>query len=102
MTRLVNDMSTRERFIEGIKQRLDELNTEIEQLEKRADEVRAESRKKLDAQREEIQQRRDELDKKLKEVRAASEAQLDKLKLETEHAWKAFKHSVNYFRSHFK
>jgi septal ring factor EnvC (AmiA/AmiB activator) len=100
--RHMNDISARERFINGFKQRLDELNTEIEQLETRADEVRAESRKKLDAQRKEMQQRRAELEKKLKELRAASEAQFEKLQLEAEHAWKAFKHSVNYFRSHFK
>ncbi|QOC23904.1 hypothetical protein IC757_07255 [Wenzhouxiangella sp. AB-CW3] len=98
----MNDTSARERFIASTKERLDQLNAEIDKLEARADEVRAESRRKLDAQREEMQQRRDELEKKLREVRAASEAQFDKLKLEAEHAWKAFRNSVNYFRSHFK
>ena len=98
----MNEQSSRDKFIERTKQRLDELNEEIDHLEKRADEVRADSRKKLEEQRKEVQQRRDELEKKLKEVRSASEAQFDKLKLEAEHAWKAFKNSVNYFRSHFK
>ena len=31
-----------------------------------------------------------------------AEAQFDKLKLEAEHAWKAFQNSVKYFRSHFE
>jgi chromosome segregation ATPase len=98
----MTEQSNREKFIEGIKERLDELNAEIDRLEKRAGEVRSETREKLDAQRQDMKKRRDELEKKLKEARAASEAQFEKLKLETEHAWKAFKNSVNYFRSHFK
>jgi uncharacterized coiled-coil DUF342 family protein len=98
----MTEKSKREEFIDSIKKKLDELNKEIDRLEERADEARTETRGKLDAQRKEMQQRRRELEKKLKEVRAASEAQLDKLKVEAEHAWKAFRNSVNYFRSHFK
>ena len=98
----MSEQSKREQFIERIKQQLDELNDEIDRLEKRAGEVSAESREKLKAQREEMKQRRSELETKLREARAAGEAQFEKLKLEAEHAWKAFQNSVKYFRAHFK
>jgi len=49
-----------------------------------------------------MREKRTEMKNKITELRAASEAQFDRLKLEAEHAWKAFQNSVSYFRSHFK
>lgn len=98
----MTEKSEREQFIERTKQRLDDLNEEIDRLEKRADEIRGDASEKLQARRKELRERRVDLEKRLKQVRAASEAEWEKLKLEAEHAWKAFQNSFNYFKSHFK
>lgn len=95
------EQSKRDQFIETIKNRLDELNNEIDRLESKAKEASGQAEKKYEEQLEEIRGKRNELKKKLTELRAASEAQFEKLKLEAEHAWKAFQNSVNYFKSHF-
>ena len=96
------EQSKREQFIEMLKGKLDDLNEDMERLEKRAQEASGDLEKKYEEQLAEMRQRRTELKQKISELRASSEAQFDRLKLEAEHAWKAFQNSVNYFRSHFK
>jgi len=98
----MNESSRREQFIESLKGRLDELNGEIDRLEDRAREASGQAEETYRRQLEEIREKRGELEQKLGDLRAAGEAQFDKLKLEAEHAWKAFQNSVSYFRSHFK
>jgi chromosome segregation ATPase len=96
------DASKREQFIESIKDKLDQLNGEIDRLEDKVRETSGEAEKKYQAQLEDVREKRAELKRKLTDIKAASEAQWDKMKLEVEHAWKAFHNSVNYFKSHFK
>lgn len=96
------DQSKREQFIESLKSKLDELNSEMDKLEKKAQDASGKAEKRYEEQLAEMREKRAELKNKLSELRAASEAQFDKLKLEAEHAWKAFQNSVSYFRSHFK
>lgn len=96
------EQSKREQFIDMLKGKLDDLNQDMERLEKRAQEASGDLEKKYEEQLAEMRQKRTELKHKISELRAASEAQFDRLKLEAEHAWKAFQNSVNYFRSHFK
>lgn len=98
----MTEQSRREQFIESLKGRLDDLNSEMDKLEKKAQEASGEAEKKYEAQLEEVRAKREEMKNKLSELRAAGEAQFEKLKLEAEHAWKAFENSVQYFRSHFK
>ena len=98
----MNEPSRREQFIESVKTRLDELNNEIDRLEDKAREASGQAEEKYREQLEDIRAKRSELEQKLGDLRAASEAQFDKLKLEAEHAWKAFQNSVSYFKSHFK
>ncbi len=98
----MNDTSRRDEFINKLKSRLDDLNSEIDELEGRARKASGELEEKYREQLEDVRARREELKGKIKELRASGEAQFDKLKLEAEHAWKAFNNSVNYFRSHFK
>lgn len=96
------ETSKRDQFIASVKQKLDQLNTEIDHLEGKVKETSGEARKKYKAQLDDVREKREALKQKLTELRAASEAQWDKLKLEVDHAWKAFHNSVNYFKSHFK
>lgn len=92
----------RDQFIETVKGKLDEVNQEIDRLETKAKEASGDAERKYRQQLDDIREKRDELKQKLTDLRAASEAQFDKLKLEAEHAWKAFQNSVSYFKSHFK
>ncbi|TVS11844.1 MAG: hypothetical protein EA419_06880 [Wenzhouxiangella sp.] len=96
------EQSRREQFIETLKGKLDELNEDMDRLEKRAQDASGDLEKKYEEQLQDMREKRAELKNKISELRAASEAQFDRLKLEAEHAWKAFQNSVNYFRSHFK
>ncbi len=96
------EQSRREQFIETLKERLDDLNSEMDKLEKKAAEASGKAEERYEEQLADVREKRAEMQNKLKELRAASEAQFDRLKLEAEHAWKAFQNSVNYFRSHFQ
>ena len=96
------EQSRREQFIETLKSKLDDLNTEMDKLEKKAEDASGKAEERFEEQLAEMREKRDEMKSKLSELRAASEAQFDRLKLEAEHAWKAFQNSVSYFRSHFK
>ena len=96
------ESSRREQFIESLKDRLDDLNGEMEKLEKKAQDASGKAEQRYEEQLADMREKREQMRHKLKELRAASEAQFDRLKLEAEHTWKAFQNSVNYFRSHFK
>lgn len=96
------EQSKRDQFIESLKGKLDDLNEEMDRLEKRAQDASGDLEKKYEEQLAEMREKRTEMKQKITELRAASEAQFDRLKLEAEHAWKAFQNSVSYFRSHFK
>ena len=96
------EASKRDQFIETVKSKLDELNEEVDRLEQKAKEAGGDAEKKYREQLKDVRNKRDELKRKLNDLRAASEAQFEKLKLEAEHAWKAFQNSVSYFKSHFK
>ncbi len=98
----MNESSRRDEFVAKLKSQLDELNRDIDELEARARKTSGELEKKYQDQLDDVRARREELKNKIKELRTASEARIDKLKLEAEHAWKAFNNSVKYFKSHFK
>ncbi len=98
----MTEQSKREQFIEMLKGKLDDLNEDMERLEKRAQDASGDLEKKYEEQLAEMREKRTEMKNKITELRAASEAQFDRLKLEAEHTWKAFQNSVSYFRSHFK
>jgi DNA repair ATPase RecN len=96
------EATKRDQFIQSVKEKLDRINGEIDLLEEKIKVSGGQAREKYQDQLEEVRAKRTELKQKLKDLKAASDAQWDKLKLEVEHAWKAFSNSVNYFKSHFK
>ena len=96
------ESSKRQQFIEALKSRLDELNEDMERLEKRAQEARGEFEEKYAEQLAEMREKRDQMKDKLAELWASSEVHFERIKGEAEHTWKAFQNSVNYFKSHFK
>lgn len=98
----MTEQSRREQFIETLKNKLDELNENIDRLEAKAKVASGKAEEKYEEQLKDVREKRTELKHKLIEVRASSEAQFEKLKLEAEHAWKALQNSFSYFKSHFK
>jgi len=92
----------RDEFVEKLKNQLDELNAEIDELEHKAQSASADARARYQAKLNEAREEGARARAKLQEVRDAGEDAWDDLKEEAEHAWKALQNSVNYFRSHFK
>lgn len=98
----MSEQSGRKAFIESLKDKLDQLNEEIDRLEAKAKDASGKAEKKYEEQLADVRQKRAEMKNKLSELRAAGEAEFARIKLEAEHAWKAFQNSFNYFKSHFK
>ena len=89
-------MSKRDEYAERMKQQIDDMNHEIDQLERKASDA---AEKKYDEQivrlRKEVKQARDKLD----ELRSASESAWESMVDEVEHVAKTLKQSFNYFKS---
>lgn len=95
-------MSTRDEYIEKMKQQLDALNAQLKELEARGETVQKEF---LENHQEQIAQVREHYLSamaKLDEFKTASEEKWDAMVAEGEKVHKAFVHSVNYFKSQLK
>jgi DNA anti-recombination protein RmuC len=92
----------RDAYVEKMKKQLDELNAQADELEKKMQHTEKDVQAKLQQQLEGVREKRDQLMNKLEEMKTAGEDLWEKLVGEVEHAWEAFKHSVNYFKSYFK
>jgi cell division protein FtsB len=97
-----NDRMTRDEFVESLKQQLDELNAEVDELEAKMNDARDDARKQYEEKLAQARAEGTRARQKLEEVRDAGEDSWEDLKGEAEHAWKALRNSVNYFKSHFK
>lgn len=86
-------------YVERMKEQLDEWNAWIGRAEKRLEEKTAPSRAKLEEQVESAKRNYQTGLAKLQEIRDGGEEQFQRLRDEAEHVWKAFRHSVNYFKS---
>ena len=94
--------SARKEFIANMKRRLDDLDANIDELEKKAGKVEADARKEYEQRLADMKEKRRQVDQKLDEIRAAGEGGWNALKQEAEHTWKALQNSFNYFTSHYK
>jgi uncharacterized coiled-coil DUF342 family protein len=92
----------RDAYVEKMKRQLDELNAQADELEKKIQHAEKDVQAKLQEQLDGLRKKRDQVMNKLEEMKAAGEDLWEKLVGEVEYAWEAFKHSVNYFKSHFK
>lgn len=95
-------MSTRDAYIQKMKDHLDEWNAEVDKLEKRMHEVSDDAKAAYEKRLAEARSKQQEFEKKIQGLRDAGDAAWEDVKNEAEHAWKAFHNSVNYFKSHFK
>ena len=95
-------MLTRNELIEKLKQQLDTLNAQLDELEARAAQVSGEARSKAQQQINQLNELAQPLRTKLDELKTAGEAQLESLSGEADKVYKAFVHSFNYFKSQLK
>ena len=95
-------MSKKESYVEQKSSELKQWKIELEELKERARETTGGLKAKLDNQMKELQRLREEGGSRLKRVVDAGEDAWEGFREDVEHTWKAFRHSVNYFNSHFK
>jgi len=95
-------MTTREEYVQQLKNKLDEWNAKLDELKLQAKLAEMENREKLDMEIETYQARRDEIRARLEEMRTSGEEAFDDLRQGAEQAFEALKESFYNARSHFK
>lgn len=95
-------MSKQKDYVEKKTSELDKWKSELEDLKGMAKSTSGALKAKLDGQMHELQRLRGEAGDRLKQALEASEGTWETVRDDVEHTWKAFRHSVNYFKSHFK
>lgn len=95
-------MSKRDQYVAQMKQQLDDLNEQIEELEKKSRKAEADVRVKYDEQVAELRKLSRAAQKKLEEIRKASDDKWEALVDEGDKVLKAFMHSFNYLKSQLK
>src|SRR6056297_292387 len=93
---------SRNEFIEKMKNGLDDLDKQIEDLKERGEKLEGEAKKEYENRLHDLREKRREAKRQLDEAQAASEEKWEQFNDEAEHAWKALGNSFNYFKSHFK
>ena len=95
-------MSKRDDLIRKMKAQLDEVNTHLAELEKKAEGSQQKIGQKYDEQVAQLQAASQAFKKKLDEIRVASDDKWEAVAAETEKVRKALVHSFNYFKSQLK
>ncbi|MFU8877365.1 MAG: hypothetical protein ACNA7E_04425 [Wenzhouxiangellaceae bacterium] len=94
--------ANRNEFISRMKDRLDELDKEIDKLKGEAGKFEAKAQKEYENRLHDLREKRREAKRRIDDLQSAGDEKWQQLKDETEHAWKALGNSFNYFKSHFK
>ena len=95
-------MSNDKRYVDKKTAELNDWKHELDELAQAAKETTGEVKAKLESQMAELHRLRQEGTDRLRRAVDASEDAVENLRDDVEHTWKAFRHSVNYFKSHFK
>ncbi|KGE02784.1 sll1863 family stress response protein [Pseudohaliea rubra] len=95
-------MSSRDEFVRKLKNQIDALNEEVDELEAAAGETSGELRVELDKQRARVEEQREQFYARLQALKDAGDDNWERVKKEAEHTLKALHNSVNYFKSHFR
>lgn len=95
-------MSKRDEYVELMKRQLDELNTQMGELEAKARSGQKELGQKYDEQLAHLHELSEAAKLKMDEIKAAGEDRWESLVAEGEKVYKAFVHSFNYFKSQLK
>lgn len=92
-------MSKQDLYIARIQRQLDELNTQMGDLEDRAKEARLELKEKYLADMTQLRVQSQQASDKLDELRTAAEGSWGKMVADMERLRHAFTHSFHYFKS---
>jgi hypothetical protein len=95
-------MSKRDEYIETMKQQLDELNSQLTDLENKGEAAQAQFKEKHEEQISQLREHYHVAVLKMGEIKSASEDKWDSMITEGEKVHKAFVHSFNYFKSQLK
>lgn len=95
-------MYTRNELIEKLKQELDSANRKLDELEAKAEQASGEARRNYEERMAHLREMSQPARDKLNELKAAGEGQWDSLSAEADKVYKAFIHSLNYFKSQVK
>jgi vacuolar-type H+-ATPase subunit I/STV1 len=94
-------MKTRDELVQALKDQIDALNKEVDELEAKARETSDAVEGEIAKQREKLEEQRAHFVERFADAKDAGDEAWEELKDEAEHALKAFRNSVNYFKSHF-
>jgi hypothetical protein len=94
-------MTSRHEYIDKFKDKLDEWDADIDELEDRARKAKAELKFELEDQVTSLKLKRDIAKLKLSEIRDASEEAWEDIKAGAEEAWGDVKDAVEKAKSHF-
>ena len=94
-------MTSRDRYLEQFKAKLDEWNAEIDTLEKNARKAQANAKSRYDKQITELREMRDDAQKRFAEMQAASTEAWDAMAKGAEKAWKSWSDAFEEARSKF-
>jgi uncharacterized coiled-coil DUF342 family protein len=95
-------MSTKDEYIRKMHSRLDQLNSEIDRLVARKDQLQEAGHSEFNKQMEELRHRREDAMEKLKQLQGASESAWGDIKSGIEMAWEALAQATESARSRFK
>lgn len=94
-------MGTKDEFVEQLKAKLDQWSAEIDQLEAKAREKKAQAAIDYQAQIAELKSKRDVAAEKLREVQGASGDAWENLKAGTQRIWDDLKNTVSESKDAF-
>lgn len=92
-------MSKRDEYAAKMKQQIDEMNENIDELEHKANKASDAAEKKYDEQIARLRAQVKQANAKLDELKSASESTWEKMTDEVENVAKALRQSFNYFKS---
>lgn len=81
-------MSARDEYLNRFKTKLDEWNAELDKLEAKSRQARADAKVDYERQLRELRQQRDELRRRYEEMEKASEQAWEQLRAGAEDAWR--------------
>jgi vacuolar-type H+-ATPase subunit H len=94
-------MTSRHEYIDRLKDKLDEWDADIDELEELATKAKSELKFELEDQITSLKLKRDIAKLKLSEIKDASEEAWEDIKTGTEEAWDDLKDAIEKARSHF-
>jgi uncharacterized coiled-coil DUF342 family protein len=95
-------MTTRHKYIEKLKNKLDEWDNEIDELEAKAQQTGAELKFELEDQIASLKLKRDQARLNISEIMNASEEAWEDLKEGADEAWTNLKQAIEKAWSHYK